>query len=158
MFIGDDAKIFPSHEINAQGKNFTESLHPGEFSATVEQADNCTATSCEGIGIFWMVANSRTLLLMHYFWCRATHNGLHEDSNQAFIVDVVYPECTCGNQTLTTTIESVNITSTTTEIPSINTTSNEQSDTTVTTNSGSQNLIFTRFLVYFFSVCLFMWM
>ena len=137
MFVGDNVKIFPIHELNALGKNFTGSLHPGEFSAEIEQADNCTAMSCEGIGIFWMVANSRTLPLVDYFWCRATHNGRHEDSNQAFIVDVFYPECGDNN---------------------ISTETSVYYDKINTTNNGVQNLIFTWLCLLFFSVCLFVWM
>ena len=91
MFVGDNAKIFPKHEINPLGKRFIRSLHPGEFYADEVQADNCTEMSCEGLGIFWMVVNSRTLQLMNYFWCRATHNGWHDESNQAFVVNITYP-------------------------------------------------------------------
>lgn len=141
IFIGENTRIFPP---NALSESFTDSLHPGEFYANKLQAENCTAMSCEGIGIFWMVANSRTLPLMDYFWCRATHNGQHEDSNQAFIVDVVFPDC--SNRTLVTLNKPV----TTTKIPKTMPTSHVHSDTS---SSGSRSLIFTWFLLFFSSVC-----
>jgi hypothetical protein len=144
MFVGDNAKIFPNDELNEQGRNFVESLHRGEFYTTVDSADNCTATSCDGIGIFWMVANSRTLPLMNYFWCRATHNGLHDDSNPAFIVGILHPECVKFNRTCTsaTINKPVNATSTYPEIPYLDTT-----DTT-NINNGSQNPILLNLSVF----------
>jgi hypothetical protein len=155
MFIGDNTKVFPSNGLNEKVQNFFES---GEFYATVELADNCTATSCEGTGIFRMVANSRTLPLMEYFkfWCRATHNGLrdHEDSNLAF-VEVLYPESLCvfENRTSATRYKPVNAT----EIPYYSDTTCMYTSTP-TTNSGSQILTFNlpRFILLFmfFSVCL----
>ena len=144
MFIGDNTKIFPIDEANEQGRIFIQSLHRGEFYATVEPAaDNCTATSCEGTGIFWMVANNRTLPLMDFFWCRATHNGLHEDSNRAF-VEVLYPKCEFINRTmsLATTNKPVNVTTVTKGIPN--------SDTPATTNNGSNiRFTFSIFLLLF---------
>ena len=131
MFVGDNTKIFPSNEVNEQGRIFIQSLHRGEFYATLLEpaADNCTATSCEGIGIFWMVANNRTLPRMDFFWCRATHNSQHEDSNRAF-VEVLYPECD-GTMSLATTNKPVNVTTVTKGIP------NSDTVTTATTNNGS---------------------
>lgn len=141
MFIGGNTKIFPSGGLNEQVRNFFEN---GEFYAAVESADNCTATSCEGTGIFRMVANSRTLPLMEYFWCRTTHNGLHEESNLAF-AEVLYPE-SFVNRTSATTYKPVNAT----KIPYA------YSDMTFTpiTNNGSQINLSGFILLIFFSVCL----
>ena len=160
MFVGDGAKIFPIHELNELGKNFTESLHPGEFFVDKLQGDNCTAMSCEGMGIFWMVVNSRTLPLVDYFWCRATDTNQQrpEDSNQAFIVNVLYPEC--DNRTsVTTKLLNMSVTTTTIPLPSTTckTMSNVHSGTTVTINNGSQNLIFT-WLLFIFPLCVYMFM
>jgi hypothetical protein len=156
LFVGVSTKIFPSNELNEQGqiRNFFER---GEFYATVEPADNCTSTSCEGTGIFRMVANSRTLPLMEYFWCRATHNSLrdHEDSNLAF-AEVLYPESLCAILhricTSATTYKPVNAT----KIPYY--AYSDNMTVTPTTNNGSQiltlNLSGFILLFIFFSVCL----
>lgn len=137
MFVGESVRIFSQNGL--LNRDFIGNLHPGELSATYEQADNCTATSCEGVGTFWMVANNRTLSLMDYFWCRAFHNGRHEDSNPAFIVDVLYPEC--GNKTLEIASKPISNVTTTKMTPSLNTPSNlySRSNPTAATNKGSQN-------------------
>ena len=127
MFVGESARIFSRNVLN---HNFIGNLHRGELSAMYEQAGNCTTTSCEGVGTFWMVANSRTLPLMDYFWCRASHNGQHEDSIPAFIVDVLYPECDDRTFDLVTTSKPVrNVTTTCTSL-----------NTIVRSGSGSQNI------------------
>ena len=146
MSVGSNARIFPRDEVNEQGRNFIESLHRGEFYAAVEPAENCTATSCEGIGIFWMVANSRTLALMDFFWCRATHNGQHEDSNRAF-VEILYPECVLTvNRTMSLATKNKPANVTTTEIT--------YSAITATTKNGSQKQVLNLpgFFCLFFAV------
>ena len=155
MFVGydiyDAARIFPKDDINEEGRNFIESLHRGEFYAAVEPAENCTATSCEGRGIFWMVANGRTLPLMDFFWCRATHNGQHEDSNEAFVEILYPPECVLTvNRTMSLATINKPANVTTTEITYFD-------NITATTNSGSQNqgLNLSGFFVYFSLICLF---
>lgn len=138
MFVGDNAKIFPRDEVNEEGQIFIQSLHHGELYITVEPAENCTATSCEGRGVFRMVVNSRTLPLMDFFWCRATHDGLHKDSNPAFIVNVLRPECTCVNIYQTSTSTNKPADDTPTGIP-YNSDTTSAIDSEV--NNGSQNLI-----------------
>lgn len=153
MFIRD-AKIFPSDEVNEQGRNFIESLHRGEFYAAVEPADNCTATSCEKRGIFWVVANSRTLAPMDFFWCRATHNGQHEDSNRAFVEVLYPPECVLTvNRTMSLVTINKPANVTTTEIT-------YSDNITATTNNGPQNQVLNLpgIFILFFSVyaCLYL--
>ena len=145
MFVGESARIFSRNVLN---HNFIGNLHRGELSAIYEQAGNCTAASCEGVGIFWMVANSRTLplIMMDYFWCRASHNGQHEDSNPAFIADVLYPECDNRTFDLVTTSKPVRNVATTVMNSSLN--------TIVHSGSGSQNMFYFLLIYYLLHACL----
>lgn len=72
-----------------------------EMNASYEQThchNSSLNISCaEGIGIFWMVVNNKTLQLVNSVWCKARADGHGEsaESGVAF-VDVIYPECNKG--------------------------------------------------------------
>ena len=115
IFVGDSKLFFDRgkicHPIMEEYK-----IDPREIGASYECHNSTNNASClEGVGIFWMVVNNRTLQMVDYVWCKAILSPSKMSDSDLAYIDVIFQECSSTTGTAPRHSQNISVQSTSTK-------------------------------------------